>query len=492
MARSGSEQGPRTLARPILAAILTVFLLLSYPLNLTGEDPGAPVWDDEPKIPVDGGPEGFRSRGTWTSMVYIALDNDLDEYPVDATNMMLRQLLAIPELPGVNLVVFMDGHRSGLDPGLTHVFYITANRPIPIPLRTVNASWTGRDLDSGCPYTLLDFMTFCVDVFPADNYALQMVGHGGGWRGQAWDYTAGSHISNVEFTMVMRRFSGMIGGKLDLLIFAECLMSQLEVLYPLRDYVDIAIGSQQITQPTVGYQTAGGSVFSIRKDQSNEEIAVAVVEATMTLFRSTQVTLQYGAVDLKAIEEVATAVDMLSHAILSDRAFDEAMEAREKVQEFGHWGESRHHAIDLMHYCEILRSMPTTEGIKESATRVIEAVSSAVLISDHYNGPIQAEVGVDLANGIAMYFDLECQKEEYWEQEIARDTRWGWMVDATVDPDSREWILDELGYNEEQRSGERAGIAGAAASLWLLGGLAVFCLAAVVLRVKKMGPWKEG
>ncbi len=413
-------------------------------------------------LPVLSGPEEenkkVQSRGTWTCMAYIALDNNLDDYPVDGTNMLLRELMAIGSQPNMNLLAFVDGYRSRLDPGMAHVFYVQQGQLIPIPFATINSSWSRMSIDSGSPHTLLDYINFCADTFPADNYVLQMVNHGGGWKGHCWDYSEESNISTAEFTTVMERFSEKVEKRLDIVIFAECLMAQLEVLYPIDDYVDVVIGSEQITQPTAGFQTLGTGAFYANKDKTNEEIAVAIVEAMMTSYEITRVTIHLSAIDLDYMENLTEAVDDLVGACLFHREFNHFLEARNNTQEFGLWGESRYQYIDLKQFCMNLRSYPTKEDIKKRATKVIDTIKKAVLISKHFNGVIQSEVGVEAANGISIDFHLEGQGARYQGLEFAKATKWDEMIEATVRPDKREDILDELGYTEkENKEGETDG-----------------------------------
>ena len=103
-------------------------------------------------------------------------------------------------------------------------------------------NWGERNM--GDWETLYDFIAWGKTNYPADRYILTMYDHGGGWMGACYDITSGYDILSMD------EIEDAIGGAggVDILAFtAPCLMGALESAYELRDYVDVYIGSENIS-----------------------------------------------------------------------------------------------------------------------------------------------------------------------------------------------------------------------------------------------------
>ena len=119
--------------------------------------------------------------------------------------------------------------------------------------------------------TLVDFVTWAMETYPADRYALILSDHGMGWPGGWSDPTPGGQdtgkaplikaytedsIFLSEMDEAFAKIQSKTGvEKLDLIGLDACLMSQMEVYAMLQSYANVAVASEE-TEPGLGWAYA--------------------------------------------------------------------------------------------------------------------------------------------------------------------------------------------------------------------------------------------
>ncbi len=385
------------------------------------------------------------NRAQWTCIVYVALDNNLDDYPVDGTDMILDELKRIGSRDDVNIVALVDGHRHLNDLGHTELFYVRPHRLEELPLSAINATWTNNELNTGDGAVLTQFLTWSADAYPAERYFIQMVDHGGGWKGQCWDDTSDDKITLEEWRTALATFTQTTGAPVDLICFAECLMAQLEVYHATAPYADILIGSEEVVTPTIGYEYAGLRAFMDHKSDENGPLAVEIVNAMLDVYRRTEVTIHLSVLDCAHAAPLVEAVDDLAKALIAADAVDALRTVRERVQEFGTWGQSNYQVVDLLDLAQLLRQRSITTEIDTIADTIIETLSKTVLCSQHYNGLIMQECHVERAHGLAIDFHRDGVPEEYPSVPLANSTAWDELLQYYAEPDQGAALAQQLG-----------------------------------------------
>jgi len=188
----------------------------------------------------------------WTVICY--LDGDF----YDMENAMLKHfndLELVGSSPRVNVVAQIDDY--GCWGNQTRRYYIEHDEDLDV----INSPIVDGDTcekDMGNPQTLLDFFNWSVVNYPAENYCLLMSNHGSSFRGVGWDQTNNlDEIDMVELKYSMNEINKLLGKKLDMVIFHACVMGTVEVLYQIKDYVEICIAAQvPCTSSTLSYTGA--------------------------------------------------------------------------------------------------------------------------------------------------------------------------------------------------------------------------------------------
>lgn len=154
------------------------------------------------------------------------------------------------------------------------------------------------ELNMGDGQTLVDFVTWASNTYPAERYMLLMSDHGMGWPGGWSDPSpAGRNRSNAPLGSAMQdpiilldEFGAALAqiqkntniDKLDIIGLDVCLMSQMEVLSTLEPYAQVVVASEE-TEPGVGWAyEAFLSLMVYNPDISTTEIAKNIVDSYLS------------------------------------------------------------------------------------------------------------------------------------------------------------------------------------------------------------------
>ncbi len=214
----------------------------------------------------------------WTIMVYIAADNDLFYFAWNN----IRQL-AQGANPHVNIIVYLN------EPGAhkkTQFYLIEKNKAI-----LLNKD-NQEKLDSGDPQTLIDFCSWTIKNFPADDYFLDLWNHGTGiadgrykainpttlftfnpstlmleldrdiryldfidqvqqdkaQRGICFDDSFKSYLSCQDLELALATISrdALQGKRLSIIGMDACLMAMIEVANICKKYAHIMVASEEV------------------------------------------------------------------------------------------------------------------------------------------------------------------------------------------------------------------------------------------------------
>ncbi len=193
-------------------------------------------------------------QAKWTFMVYLDGDNNLEAAAIDD----FLEMSSVGSDSNVNIVVQFD-RIDGYDS--TYGDWVGCKRFYITPGMTPDADNDVPDLEEvnmGDPQTVVDFVQWSVDNYPADNYALIFWNHGGGWRNDeirkeepvykavCWDDTnEGDRLYMDEVQTALSTINGF-AGPMHLIGFDACLMGMVEVAYEIRSCGSVMVGSEEI------------------------------------------------------------------------------------------------------------------------------------------------------------------------------------------------------------------------------------------------------
>ncbi|HEX6035445.1 MAG TPA: clostripain-related cysteine peptidase [Anaerolineales bacterium] len=360
----------------------------------------------EPPVITSGLPE-------WTVIVYSAADDEVLE-----ENMWfdLNEMELVGSNPQMNIVVQIDRYAGAFigdgDWTETRRYLITQDNDLEHINSPVVASV--GEVDMGNPQTLIDFVTWAVQNYPANKYALVMSDHGGGWTGGFSDMSAASYsdlsipeiVSSIE---QIRQNTGI--DRFELIGFDACLMGQIEVFGSLYPYSNYMVASEEV-EPGYGWSYAAwlkqlaqhpfvdGSGLSqlIVSTYVTNDTLLTGGRASDDEIAQEQSTTTLSAVESARVPDVIGAMNQFVSAITE---LDQALvaEARTYTRNyFSLFGEEVSPSfIDLGNFSEVLTTLTDDATIQQTAIQLQTAIGEAVIAEKH--GPNMAG-----SNGIAFHF----------------------------------------------------------------------------------------
>lgn len=178
----------------------------------------------------------------WTLLIYLDADNNLEEWGIEDLN----ELEVVGSTNEVNVVVQFDRiaeyDTSNGDWTSAKRYYVIKDED-PEIINSIELEDLG-EVNMGAPETLIDFVLWGIENYPAEHYLLDFWDHGGSWQGVCWDDTNDDFLSMPEIEYALQAVRAEINKNIDIVLFDACTMANTAVFYQLRNYVDIAVGSE--------------------------------------------------------------------------------------------------------------------------------------------------------------------------------------------------------------------------------------------------------
>jgi len=202
--------------------------------------------------PVASADRSASSSKEWTIMVFVNGKNNLEPFALKDMNEMEQ----VGSSDKVNVVV-----EAGLISGYGSLPWTGTARFLMKKDSDTNKvtspalSNLGK-VDMGNYQSVIDFVNWAKQTYPAKHYMLVIWNHGAGWlksatpgttRGISYDDETNNHINTPQMGQILKAV-----GHLDVYGSDACLMQMPEVDYEIRNYVDYIVGSEE-TEPGDGY-----------------------------------------------------------------------------------------------------------------------------------------------------------------------------------------------------------------------------------------------
>jgi len=357
---------------------------------------------------------------TWTVMIYQDADDKILEKDIYID---LNEAELVGSSERVNIVAQIDRYRGGYqgDGNWTTAkrFYLTADNNLEL-IRSRELIDLG-EVNMGEKDTLVDFVTWTIDNYPADKYVLILSDHGLGWPGGWTDkeprvgvprnvplaQTIGPAMYLMDLDEALEDIRAQSGIEaFEVIGLDACLMGHLEVYTALTPHSHYAVASQEV-EPSVGWAYAaflnelvrnpdmGGGELSriivesyiegdqrIQNPQARADFAgkgffsptaeqiVAQLEQGMTL----------AAADLSHMPELVESLNEYAYSLqnLDQRR---VAQARNYAQPFTNifGGRVPPSYIDLAHFAYLLERESGDEEIQGTTQRLVQAISNVVI-----------------------------------------------------------------------------------------------------------------
>lgn len=269
--------------------------------------------------------------GTWTVLVYMVADNNLEAAGVED----LREMLSVDAGDSVNVVIQVDRgtpKNGNSDEGVGGLGDWVSTKRLEVDAGSFIEVQDLGEMNSGDPGTLTDFIVWGLDSYPADQNALVLWDHGSTVWGFGQDETNDNASLNLpEIRSALDEALSSPGmDKLDLIGFDACLMASVEVAYELSAFGDILVASEEL-EPGHGWDYTGIiQHLSVSPDSTNRLLAQAIADsfkAQADQFgedareegydynQERQITLS--TIDLSIIDELSASLDTIAIGLIT-------------------------------------------------------------------------------------------------------------------------------------------------------------------------------
>ena len=355
---------------------------------------------------------------TWTFMVFLNGDNNLDSAAVDDFNEMAQ----VGSDGRLNIVAQLDRRGNGT----TKRYLIGKNDTV-----NSNPVQTLGEQNMGDPKVFADFIVWAEQNYPADHYLLVIWDHGDGWRSEqqkiaqaeanlrskgavaelgmkavSHDETDDDVLYTHEVDHALRRAVDQTGTKLDIVGFDACLMGMIEVAYEIRGSADFMVGSEE-TEPRDGwpYDTILTDLSTSFAARTPRNLAKIIVQRYGESYGSNGDQTQ-AAYDLHQISAVTDAISafVTTHNSLSqaDKEWSQVGAARSNTEEFHDkcvefskcWG------VDIGDFAKETAGRVGNADVQEALVGLAFSTTTKFVIAN-YHGSDHPD-----AFGVAVYFPL--------------------------------------------------------------------------------------
>lgn len=220
------------------------------------------------------------------------------------------------------------------------------------------------------PSTLADFISYCVENYPADRNALILWDHGGGalYGYGSDEITGGDSMQINEIDNALEK----AGAKFDFIGFDACLMATVETACMMGSHADYMIGSEEIEPGSGWYYTGWLNLIGEDASVSIEEIGKTIVDDYIRVCgeESPGDGCTLSMIDLAEMDNVYDALCVFSSNAKEQLDRDNFRVVSRSVSNTRAFGDESYDTIDLMHFaqnCDI-------EGSEELIAAVDRAV----------------------------------------------------------------------------------------------------------------------
>jgi hypothetical protein len=387
------------------------------------------------------------ATASWTVMVYLDGDNDLESAAIDDVN----EMEVAGSTDDVNVVVQFDRcdsyDTSNGDWKTCKRYYITkdTNGYDSTIVSTLISDLGEKNM--GDPATLQDFVTWAQTEYPADHYLLILWDHGSGWKTPksepvktiCVDYTDFDSLTNIELKTALDATTSSGSYPLDIVGFDACFMGMIEIDYDILPHAHYRVGSEEY-EPSDGWDYSALLNYLTQNPYAVPADVASKIVAGYMAFYGVGGTETQSATYLNPTTTVVNALNTFALHLAGAMAYkSDIQRARTDVQSF-----FDPDYIDLYHFAELISAYVPDRGIQSDANALMNAIKNAVIAEGH-GGMNPNSYGISIyfpassTNYLSNYeTDVDLTEDTFWDEFLNQYYSTSYALDAvmTATPDT--------------------------------------------------------
>ena len=396
----------------------------------------------------------------WNILVYMGANNDLERFAVRDINQMEK----VGSDLHINVLVLVDWWGVYSESGgsnSTQLYRITQNKSDSKNITSELVADYG-ELDMTDPKSLVDFVVYAQNKYPAEKTMLNLWSHGTGVypqsidaQGIGRDYTTGMGewdlLTTSEVRFALSEIERKTGEKVDLVNMDACLMQMLEVAYEWKDVTDYLVGSQVLVPGRGNDYHSMLKFLSENPTVEGKELASFLV-ANFSKKYTSDYSTNYSAIDLgRNFDEFANKFNVLTEELynINEQELGQIYDIRDNTPDID---STYIEYIDLLNFFKQVRNNSLiNEELEEAIDEFIYAFDSVIIDETSmgiYSSDKEGEAEVPL-HGLAVNFpyqqeiwSLYCDDNRYPSLKISKETRWDDFIERIVNYSNENSDID--------------------------------------------------
>ena len=301
------------------------------------------------------------------------------------------------------------------------------------------------DTDTGSPITLYNFISFCLEKYPARRYMVVLSGHAGGTERDYLlkDESSARSLTFNELQQVFKQIKRDRHGKLiDIIGMDNCLMSMAEICYELRDVAEIVVGCESFS-PISGWPYRQilerlGNDFVNPNLARGESVTVAAAKAIVeeyVSFYSTYwmagLSVTQSALNLAKVDELQRRINELAQTMEAELVAESkkkphkpAKHRLENALVLAHWEAQSYNGeqyVDLYDFCDCLQKRQPSKEIAQRCETLKKFIETDFVLKSCYCGAVY-----QYSYGVSIYFPWANIAPSYWNLDFVDEKAPGW------------------------------------------------------------------
>jgi hypothetical protein len=312
---------------------------------------------------------------------------------------------------------------------------LTATKPSRMP---------SDDTDTGSPITLYNFISYCLQKYPAHRYMVVLSGHAGGTERDYLlrDESSARSLTFNELKQVFKQIKRDRHGELiDIIGMDNCLMSMAEICYELRDVAEFVVGCESFS-PVSGWpyrqilerlcKEFGDPKLPPGKSVT-AEAAKAIVEEYVNFYATywmAGLSVTQSALDVTKVAALQQHINSLAQAMENELVAESEKKplAAERLLEnallLAHWEAQSYNGeqyVDVYDFCDCLKKRVQSEEIAKRCQALKDFIRNEFVLESCYCGAIY-----QYSYGVSIYFPWAEIAPSYWNLDFVDQKAPGW------------------------------------------------------------------
>ena len=296
------------------------------------------------------------------------------------------------------------------------------------------------ETDTGSPITFYNFLSYCLEAYPAEHYLVVLSGHSGGTDSDflLTDESSRGSLTFNELKAVFKHLEADLNGQtIDIIGMDNCLMSMAEICYELKGSAKFLVGSETFS-PASGWpyrQIIERLKIESQNTKSNElpqNVAKGIVEEYANYYSGywlSGMSVAQSALDLSKVDDLHSLVNKLGCALEEELLEEFEPDIQKRVEGhlprpfrdqlvLAHWEAQSYNGelfVDLFDFCDCLEKRITSREVRETCGKIKDFVESHFVVKSCFCG-----AKYQYSYGLSIYFPWSQVAASYWNLEFIK------------------------------------------------------------------------